>query len=395
MLVAVVPVGAAAAAPVAPVDHAGSAPNLEVLSERYNLFVYRTQKTIEALRSTNALIAANTTKIHALQTLTRARAAGLYQRAAGGITTIIPDGTPNEVARRGQYMTAADRPDWKLIHELGDSQRRLKVRRAAQRLTRDQLQRDTAAAAQAKRQLLAEAAAQAKAAIAPTGDGAGPVGPPRAPGAAPTPPPAAAPAPAAPAPAPGPAAPPPPPPRHLLPPPPAPPRPPAPPVDVARRDRGRVRSRPARQAVRVRHGRTEHLRLLRPDDGRVGRGRRAHAALLRFAGRDVPEGQLGPAAAGRHRCLLHRLPPRRPLHRWRADDPRAADRRRRARSRPRSGRRSSSACVPARGARSEAPAGSIRCLAVGLDLVDHLERAPRPARRCATGRGSRRARRPR
>ena len=55
-----------------------------------------------------------------------------------------------------------------------------------------------------------------------------------------------------------------------------------------RGDRGRLRRGPGRQAVRLRRRRPAQLRLLRPDDGRLGRRRGVDVALLLGAGLRVP-----------------------------------------------------------------------------------------------------------
>jgi cell wall-associated NlpC family hydrolase len=180
-------VGVAAPAASAPAPPAGGgagtgAPvNLEVLAERYNLARHRAAQADKAVATTRLEMDAVRRRVANLEALTQARAARLYRAAVGARPIAWLDGkSVEEVGRRTRYTEAADAADVELIDELSESLQRLAKQQAEQEEVRDRARREAAAAESARRRLLAEAAAAEARGASGSGDGAGPVGTPRA-----------------------------------------------------------------------------------------------------------------------------------------------------------------------------------------------------------------------
>lgn len=173
--------GAVAPAAAAP-DGGGTAgaPNLEVLSEQYNLARIRADRAERQVAATNQQIDVARDRVAALRAVTQARAAQLYRDAAGATPIAwLDSGSVEEVSRRARYTAAADRPDVELLASLSRSLDRLEQRRAEQQSARDHARDEARQAESARRRLLAEAAAAQARGATPSGDGAGPVGVPR------------------------------------------------------------------------------------------------------------------------------------------------------------------------------------------------------------------------
>jgi cell wall-associated NlpC family hydrolase len=84
----------------------------------------------------------------------------------------------NDFGRRTQYVAAAAKPDQTLVAQLGHTLRALTDQEKRATEARDRLRAQTEAASAARRKLMAQAAASAN--TPAQGDGAGPVGTPRA-----------------------------------------------------------------------------------------------------------------------------------------------------------------------------------------------------------------------
>lgn len=153
--------------------------SLGVLNEQYNLTRLRLDRATAALAATQARLEATKTRAEGVQALVRARSARLYLGATGdGVAAVLDVGSVNEFGRRTQYVAAAAKPDRALLKSLSRSLDRLDAQQQAATKARDTLKTEADAAAAARRKLMAEAAAAARA--KPRGDGAGPVGTPRA-----------------------------------------------------------------------------------------------------------------------------------------------------------------------------------------------------------------------
>jgi len=158
----------------------GSAPNLEVLSEQYNLARLRADRAEREVAATNHQIDVARDRVAALRALTQERAAQLYREAAGATPVAWLDSdTIEEIGRRARYTDAADRPDRELLANLSSSLDRLEQRRTEQQSARDRARDEARQAESARRRLLTEAAAALARGAPPAGDGAGPVGTPR------------------------------------------------------------------------------------------------------------------------------------------------------------------------------------------------------------------------
>lgn len=159
---------------------ATGAPDLEVLSERYNAAQYRVERAGAVLAGTESRIRVAETQANRIRALVRGRAAALYRGAAGGGAIAAFDAaTVDDLGRRTEYVVAVARPDHVLLQGLSASLTRLRAERADQRAARDRLHAEAAAAAAAKRRLVEQAAASARAHAQPAGDGAGPIGTPQ------------------------------------------------------------------------------------------------------------------------------------------------------------------------------------------------------------------------
>jgi cell wall-associated NlpC family hydrolase len=177
---ALVPIGAAGAAP-APSGTALGTRDLGVLNERYNLTRMRLQEATEALQTLEQQVESTRTKVAGVKALVQARAARLYRGAAGGgVTGVLDVGDVNELGRRTQYVDAAAKPDRALMHDLSKTLDRLAAEQQSAEAARTRLKAEADAAAAARKKLMAEAAAAAAANRTQSGDGAGPVGTPRA-----------------------------------------------------------------------------------------------------------------------------------------------------------------------------------------------------------------------
>ncbi|MGZ4734189.1 MAG: NlpC/P60 family protein [Acidimicrobiia bacterium] len=171
--------GLAAPAGAAPADSSASGTrDLNVLNEQYNLTRVRLEQATTSLQATQARLAATKTRVEGVQALVRARSARLYQGAAGGgIAAMLDEASVTDFGRRTQYVSAAAKPDRALLRNLTKTLARLDAEEQAASVARDKRRPEAAAAAAARRKLMAEAAA---ARPKPQGDGAGPVGTPRA-----------------------------------------------------------------------------------------------------------------------------------------------------------------------------------------------------------------------
>jgi cell wall-associated NlpC family hydrolase len=175
-----VPIGAAGAAP-APSGGTRGTTDLGVLNERYNLTRMRLDEATAALNTLEAQVDATRSRAAAVKALVRARAARLYQGAAAcGVTDVLDVGNVNEFGRRTQYVDAAAKPDRALLRDLSRTLDRLAAAQQSAEAARTRLKAAADAAAAARKKLLAEAAAAAAAHRTQAGDGAGPVGTPRA-----------------------------------------------------------------------------------------------------------------------------------------------------------------------------------------------------------------------
>ena len=259
----------------------------------------KVERATKLIEDTNRRIQLAETRVATVRDRIRGRAAALYRRSSAGLAAAdhgrrdlhragpapaVPRGAPSCPTRSSPTRSTA-------------SSRRLRAEEASQRQARTMLQRDVDNAARLKRRLDALAREAAARNSLGTGDGAGPVattaaGTRRPDRGAAT---AHARAPAD---------------RRA--------RPPSPTTRPRRRARRRRHRRPAtrrrrrrrRRAIAVAYARAqlgkpyvfatagpEHVRLLGPHDGGVGRGRRPHAALLGLAGDDVPEGRAGTSSS--------------------------------------------------------------------------------------------------
>jgi cell wall-associated NlpC family hydrolase len=167
------PAGAAPAGSAAPGTR-----DLNVLNEQYNLTRLRLDRASAKLQATQARLAATKVRVEGVRALVRARAARLYTgAAAGGVTAVLDVNSVTEFGRRTQYVSAAAKPDRKLLTSLADTLDRLEARQAATAKARDALRAQADATASARKKLLDEAAAARAKAQA---DAAGPIGTPRA-----------------------------------------------------------------------------------------------------------------------------------------------------------------------------------------------------------------------
>jgi cell wall-associated NlpC family hydrolase len=96
------------------------------------------------------------------------------------VTGVLDVGDVNELGRRTQYVDAAAKPDRALMHDLSKTLDRLAAEQQSAEAARTRLKAEADAAAAARKKLMAEAAAAAAANRTQSGDGAGPVGTPRA-----------------------------------------------------------------------------------------------------------------------------------------------------------------------------------------------------------------------
>ena len=173
--------GVAAPAGAEPAGSTGvGTQDLGVLNEQYNLARLRLDRASAEVRQTEQRLAATKTRADGVRALVRARSASLYEgAAAGGVTAVLATSSVNDFARRTQYVSAAAEPDRALLAELSRTLDRLTVQEQSATAARDRLRAQADAAAASRRKLMAEAAAAA-ARPGPAGDGAGPVGTPRA-----------------------------------------------------------------------------------------------------------------------------------------------------------------------------------------------------------------------
>jgi cell wall-associated NlpC family hydrolase len=175
-----VPIGAAGAEP-APAGSAAGTRDLGVLNERYNLTRMRLDEATTALNTLEQQVDATRSRAAAVKALVQARAARLYRGAAsGGVADVLDVGNVNELGRRTQYVDAAAKPDKALLRDLSKTLDRLAAEQQSAEAARTRLKAEADSVAAARKKLLAEAAAAAAANRVPTGDGAGPVGTPRA-----------------------------------------------------------------------------------------------------------------------------------------------------------------------------------------------------------------------
>jgi cell wall-associated NlpC family hydrolase len=86
----------------------------------------------------------------------------------------------NEFGRRTEYVAAAAKPDQTMLRTLTHTMKSLDEQQQALVEARDKLRSEAESMAAARKKLMAEAAAAAAKARTPQGDGAGPVGTPRA-----------------------------------------------------------------------------------------------------------------------------------------------------------------------------------------------------------------------
>jgi cell wall-associated NlpC family hydrolase len=96
------------------------------------------------------------------------------------VADVLDVGNVNELGRRTQYVDAAAKPDKVLLRDLSKTLDRLAAEQQSAEAARTRLKAEADSVAAARKKLLAEAAAAAAANRAPAGDGAGPVGTPRA-----------------------------------------------------------------------------------------------------------------------------------------------------------------------------------------------------------------------
>ncbi len=170
------PVGAAPAT-----EAAAGGRDLDVLNEQYNLSRLRLDRASAVLDATEQRLAATRTRAEQVRALVRARSASLYEGAAGdGLASVLRTDSVEDLGRRTQYVAAAAKPDQALLRGLSSTLDRLTRQEQTATAARDRLRAETDAAAAARRKLMAEAAAAAAAKVTPRGDGAGPVGTPRA-----------------------------------------------------------------------------------------------------------------------------------------------------------------------------------------------------------------------
>lgn len=172
--------GLAVPAGAAPSDSSASGTrDLGILNERYNLTRLRLDRAGAALAGTQSRLAAARAQAENVKTLVRARSARLYQGAAGGgVVAVLNVGSVNELGRRSEYVAAAAKPDRELLRSLSRTMVRLDAQEKAATEARDRLRDEAESVATARRKLMAEAAAAARSRS--QGDGAGPVGTPRA-----------------------------------------------------------------------------------------------------------------------------------------------------------------------------------------------------------------------
>ncbi len=171
--------GLAGPAAAEPSGTASGTRNLGVLNEQYNLTRLRLERASAALAATQARLDATKTRVEGVKAVVRARSARLYLGASGdGIAAVLHLGSVNELGRRTQYVAAAAKPDRALLATLSQTLDRLDAQQQAAAQARDRLKAEADAAAAARRKLMEEAAAAAR--TQPRGDGAGPVGTPRA-----------------------------------------------------------------------------------------------------------------------------------------------------------------------------------------------------------------------
>ncbi len=170
--------GPAGAAPATQV--ASGTRDLGVLNEQYNLTRLRLDRASAALDETEHRLAATRDRADAVQATVRARSASLYEGAAGdGVAAVLDTRSVDDFVRRTQYVAAAAKPDQALLAKLRRTLDALDTQEKAATAARDRLRVQADAVAAARHKLMAEAAAAA-AQTQPTGDGAGPVGTPRA-----------------------------------------------------------------------------------------------------------------------------------------------------------------------------------------------------------------------
>jgi cell wall-associated NlpC family hydrolase len=174
------PIGPAGADPVPSAGAAGTR-DLGVLNDRYNLTRMRLDEATTALNTLEQQVDATRSRAAAVKALVQARAARLYRGAAGGgVVDVLDVGNVNELGRRTQYVDAAAKPDKALVRDLSKTLDRLAAEQQSTEAARTRLKAEADSVAAARKKLLAEAAAAAAANRVPTGDGAGPVGTPRA-----------------------------------------------------------------------------------------------------------------------------------------------------------------------------------------------------------------------
>jgi cell wall-associated NlpC family hydrolase len=141
----------------------------------------RLDEATTALNTLEQQVDATQARVRGVKALVQARAARLYRGAAsGGMADVLDVGNVNELGRRTQYVDAAAKPDRALLRHLSETLDRLAAEQQSAEAARTRLRAEADAAAAARRKLLAEAAAAAAAHRTQTGDGAGPMGTPRA-----------------------------------------------------------------------------------------------------------------------------------------------------------------------------------------------------------------------
>ena len=177
---ALVPIGAAGAAPT-PSGSAAGTRDLGVLNERYNLTRMRLDEATKALQTIEQQVESTRTRVAGVKALVQARAARLYRSAAsGGATDVLDVRNVNELGRRTQYVDAAAKPDRTLLRDLSKTLDHLAASQQSAEAARTRLKSEADSVAAARKKLMAEAAAAAAAGRSQAGDGAGPVGTPRA-----------------------------------------------------------------------------------------------------------------------------------------------------------------------------------------------------------------------
>ncbi len=146
--------GLAVPAGAAPTDSTASGTrDLNVLNEQYNLTRVRLDRASAEVAATQGRLAAAHDRAKDVQALVRSRSARLYQSATGSsIAAVMNVQSVNEFGRRTEYVAAAAKPDEKMLQTLSRTMKSLDTQEQALTAARDKLRAEAESMAAARQE---------------------------------------------------------------------------------------------------------------------------------------------------------------------------------------------------------------------------------------------------